>query len=51
MNAQSDNGKPVDTAANAHEYAAPAVLSAVKVTDVVRGGSGVLSDGTNFEPL
>ena len=29
-------------------YTAPAVLSAVKVTEVVRGGSGFQSDGNDF---
>jgi hypothetical protein len=51
MNTQDDTVKSVDTATNAHEYAAPAVLSAVKVTDVVRGGTGFASDGGNFLPL
>lgn len=32
----------------AQSYTAPAVLSAVKVTEVVRGGSGFQSDGNDF---
>ena len=51
MNIQDDNTKSVDNVTQKQEYAAPAVLSAVKVTDVVRGGTGFASDGGNFLPL
>lgn len=51
MTVQDDSTKAVDNVIQKQEYAAPAVISAVKVTDVVRGGTGFASDGGNFLPL
>ncbi len=51
MNIQDDSTSAVDSIIKKQEYAAPAVVSAVKVTDVVRGGTGFQSDGGNFQPF
>ncbi len=51
MNIQDDSKNASDSVISKQEYAAPAVVSAVKVTDVVRGGTGAQSDGGNFLPL
>jgi hypothetical protein len=51
MNIQEENIKSSENAAPKQDYVAPAVLSVVKVTDVVRGGTGFASDGGNFLPL
>ena len=51
MNIQDDSVSSADSGAEKQQYSAPAVVSAVKVTDVVRGGSGFQSDGNNFRPL
>ncbi|GEM_PF-3592177 len=51
MNIQDDSAKSVDSGTQKQDYAAPAVISAVKVVDVVRGGSGFQSDGSNFLPF
>jgi hypothetical protein len=48
---QEENINSSENAVPKQDYAAPAVLSVVKVTDVVRGGTGFSSDGGNFLPL
>jgi hypothetical protein len=51
MSQQHKPDSAVELSASKPEYAAPAILSVVKVTDVVRGGTGFASDGVNFLPL
>jgi hypothetical protein len=51
MTHQEENSKTNESVAVKQDYVAPAVLSVVKVTDVVRGGTGFSSDGGNFLPL
>ncbi len=51
MNTQNDISSTTSSVSEKQDYAAPAVVSAVKVTDVVRGGTGFSSDGSNFLPL
>ena len=51
MSIQDDAVKSADSLTQKQDYTAPAVISAVKVTDVVRGGTGFASDGGNFLPL
>ena len=48
MNQSQPNQVASESAPVVESYSAPAVLSAVKVTEVVRGGSGVASDGDDF---
>jgi hypothetical protein len=51
MITQDESSKIVEISTPKQDYVAPTVLSAVKVTDVVRGGTGFASDGGNFLPL
>jgi hypothetical protein len=51
MNQQHNLDSAVEISASKPEYVAPAILSVVKVTDVVRGGTGFASDGGNFLPF
>jgi hypothetical protein len=51
MNTQELSSSASNEAVIPQAYVAPAVVSAVKVTDIVRGGSGFASDGVNFLPL
>lgn len=48
MNQTPINQVASESAPNAEAYSAPVVLSAVKVTEVVRGGSGFQSDANDF---
>jgi hypothetical protein len=51
MNTQENASSTTNVLVQPLAYSAPAVLSAVKITDIVRGGSGFASDGGNFLPL
>jgi len=51
MNSKDETNIVADSANQQQHYVAPAIVSAVKVTDVVRGGTGFASDGGNFLPL